>query len=73
MRISLVIRNSTPNLAPRSSVSNLGSTGWSYAAIPLIFVFMLLIRGACLAGFNPLFRLVGEREWLSPRISLFKS
>lgn len=47
----------------RSAVGSLGSTGWSYAAIPLIWIFMLLIRAACLAAFNPLFRAVGEREF----------
>ena len=46
----------------RRSVSTLGYTGWSYGAIPLIWVFMMMIRGGCLTVFNLLFRLLGERE-----------
>lgn len=42
------------------SVQLLTRTAWSYAAIPLIWVFMLVIRTACIAAFNPLFRVLGE-------------
>ena len=43
-------------------MSTLEYTGWSYGAIPLIWVFMMMIRGGCLTVFNLLFRLLGERE-----------
>ena len=42
------------------SVTLLERTAWSYAAIPAIYVFMLLIRCGCVALFNPLFRWLGE-------------
>ena len=36
---------------------------WSYAAIPLIYIFMVLIRTGCIALFNlTVFKWVKERE-----------
>lgn len=49
-----------PHTHPCSSVAILNNTAWSYAAIPLIWVFMLLIRAGCLVLFNPIFKWVGE-------------
>jgi hypothetical protein len=39
-------------------------TGWSYGAIPLIFIFSFVQRGACILLFNPLHKMthVGEGE-----------
>lgn len=51
------------SLVSCSSAQSIGYSAWSYAAIPLIYVFMMLIRGGCLTAFNPLFRLINEREW----------
>lgn len=45
---------------PPSSVAILNNTAWSYAAIPLIWVFMFFIRAGCLVLFNPIFKWVGE-------------
>ena len=42
------------------SVTNFQRTAWSYVAIPLIYVFMLVFRCLCVALFNPLFRALGE-------------
>jgi len=42
------------------SVQLMTRTAWSYAAIPLIWLFMLIIRTACITMFNPLFRVFGE-------------
>ncbi|KAL6780791.1 hypothetical protein ACKKBF_B11690 [Auxenochlorella protothecoides x Auxenochlorella symbiontica] len=43
-----------------NSVAILNNTAWSYAAIPLIWVFMFFIRAGCLVLFNPIFKWVGE-------------
>lgn len=41
----------------------LGGTAWSYAAIPCIYAFMMLIRTGCMALFNlTFFRWIKERE-----------
>lgn len=51
-----------PSLA-LSSIDILGGNAWSYAAIPLIYIFMLLIRSGCLALFNvSVFAWLRERE-----------
>ena len=42
------------------SVKLLNRSAWSYAAIPLIYIFMLLIRTTSVALFNPIFRLLGK-------------
>lgn len=42
------------------SVRLLNRSAWSYVAIPLIYIFMLLIRTSCVALFNPIFKLLGE-------------
>lgn len=52
------------SLVSCSSAQSIGYSAWSYGAIPLIYVFMMLIRGGCLTAFNPLFRLIKEREWV---------
>lgn len=44
---------------PGRSASSLGANAWSYAAIPLIYLFMFATRALSLLGFNPLFRLLG--------------
>lgn len=51
------------------SVSNFKRTAWSYVAIPLIYLFMVLIRSACVGLFNPLFKALGEG--LSPAEIVF--
>ena len=55
-------------LPPCSSIDVLGAQAWSYAAIPCIYIFMMLIRTGCLALFNlTFFRWIRERErrrWL---------
>ncbi|KDD76916.1 hypothetical protein H632_c68p2, partial [Helicosporidium sp. ATCC 50920] len=43
-----------------NSVGILSDTTWSYAAIPLIYIFMLIIRASCLFLFNPIFAWAGE-------------
>lgn len=51
------------SLCPRS-IDILGGQGWSYGAIPFIFIFMVLIRTGCMALFNlTAFRWIKEREW----------
>jgi hypothetical protein len=48
----------------RSSIDILGGNAWSYAAIPLIYIFMVLIRSGCLALYNvTVFAWIREREW----------
>lgn len=42
------------------SVTLLTRTAWSYAAIPLIWLFMLVIRTLCIWMFNPVFKVLGE-------------
>lgn len=37
---------------------------WSYAAIPLNYIFMLIIRTLLLFMFTPIFKAVGQRELL---------
>lgn len=54
-----------PIQLPRS-IDILGGQAWSYAAIPFIFIFMLLIRTGCMALFNlTAFTWIKEREWRS--------
>lgn len=49
--------------SPCRSIDILGSNAWSYVAVPLIYIFMMLIRTGCLAGFNlTFFAWVKERE-----------
>jgi NhaP-type Na+/H+ or K+/H+ antiporter len=43
------------------SVGVLQQTAWSYAAVPAIYVFMMVLRTLCVAMFNPFFAAVGER------------
>lgn len=46
-----------------SSIDILGGQAWSYCAIPLIYIFMMLIRTGCLALFNlTAFAWLKERE-----------
>ena len=52
---------SAVNVVARSS-SSLGDTAWSYAAIPIIYAFMLATRALLLYGFNPIFWLFGKSE-----------
>jgi NhaP-type Na+/H+ or K+/H+ antiporter len=42
------------------SADLLPRTAWSYGAIPLIYIFMMLIRCLCVALFNPVFNALGE-------------
>jgi NhaP-type Na+/H+ or K+/H+ antiporter len=42
------------------SADLLPRTGWSYGAIPLIYIFMVFIRCFCVALFNPVFNALGE-------------
>jgi NhaP-type Na+/H+ or K+/H+ antiporter len=42
------------------SVQLLERTVWSYVAIPVIYLAMMLIRTGCTALFNPLFSVLGE-------------
>lgn len=52
-----------PASCPRS-IDILGGQGWSYGAIPFIYIFMVLIRTGCMALFNlTAFRWIKEREW----------
>jgi hypothetical protein len=46
-------------LPPSRSASSLGDNAWSYAAIPLIYIFMFGTRALTLIGFNPLFKWLG--------------
>ncbi|KAL4855761.1 Sodium/hydrogen exchanger 8 [Chlorella vulgaris] len=46
-----------------NSIDILGGNAWSYAAIPLIYVFMLLIRTGCLALFN-----ISVFAWIRERL-----
>jgi hypothetical protein len=51
-----------------SSIDILGGNAWSYAAIPLIYVFMLLIRTGCLALFN-----ISVFAWIRERVCLHQA
>jgi NhaP-type Na+/H+ or K+/H+ antiporter len=42
------------------STDVLSGDAMTYVAIPLLFLFMLLIRIGCVAVFNPIFKLTGE-------------
>ncbi|PRW32594.1 Sodium hydrogen exchanger 7 [Chlorella sorokiniana] len=46
------------------SIDILGGQAWSYAAIPFIFIFMMLIRTGCLALFN-----LTAFTWIKERLS----
>jgi hypothetical protein len=49
-------------MACRSTVT-LGTSAWSYAAIPLIYIFMVIIRTGCIGAFNvSFFAWIRERE-----------
>lgn len=51
------------SIRPNRSIDILGGQAWSYAAIPFIFIFMLLIRTGCMALFNlTAFTWIKERE-----------
>ena len=48
---------------PRRSASQLNKSAWNFAAIPIVYLFMYAFRFVCTLAFNPLFRLLGYREW----------
>ena len=50
------------NLVARSTTF-LNATAWSYAAIPIIFIFMFICRFLLILLFNPLFNLTGTCEY----------
>lgn len=42
------------------SVAAFSRSAWSYAAVPIIFLYMLVLRLICIGLFNPFFNILGE-------------
>ena len=52
----------TPTPHTRRAAPLLSDNPWSFAAIPLIYLFMYVARGLNILAFNPLFKLFGKGE-----------
>ena len=46
----------------RRAAPLLSESAWSFASIPLIYLFMYVARGLNILAFNPLFKLFGKGE-----------